>query len=94
MTRELEIKHFTSEPQTFQNVSKQDMSKIDTKHTKPKLYKLTGVMSEMPWKKSGTLGSVTVMEEASPEPGAPGPTAPIKEPKSCATFVSGLPSAG
>lgn len=32
MTRELEIKHFTSEPQTFQKVSKQDMSKIDTKH--------------------------------------------------------------
>lgn len=51
-------------------------------------------MSEMPWKKSGTLGSVTVMEEASPEPEAPGPAAPIKEPKSCTTFASGLPSAG
>lgn len=59
------------------------------------LHGLTGVKSDIPWKKPGTPGSVTVMEGAGPEPGPPGPAAPpSREPRSWARFPSGLPSAG
>lgn len=55
---------------------------------------LTGVKSDMPWKKPGTPGSVTVMEGAAPDPGPPGPPAPpSREPRSRARLPSGLPSA-
>lgn len=59
------------------------------------LYELTGVKSDMPWKKPGIPGNVTVMEGAGPEPGPPGPAAPpSRELRSWARFPSGLPSAG
>lgn len=53
---------------------------------------LTDVKSNMPWKKAGTPGRVTVIEGAGPEPGPAAP--PSREPRSWARFPSGLPSAG
>lgn len=51
--------------------------------------------SDMPWKKPGTPGTVTVMEGAAPAPGVPAPAAPPRrEPRSWARLPSGAPSWG
>lgn len=59
------------------------------------LHRLTGVKSDMLWKKGGTAGRVTVMEGGGLEPAPPGPTIPpSREPRSWARLPSELPSAG
>lgn len=51
--------------------------------------------SDVPWKKLGTPGTVTVMDGVAPKTGAPGPaTPPSREPRSWARLPSVTPSGG